>query len=99
MDFQWYRSLVQATFANTLEDILVKDLPYDGEAFRKALRTISPANNDKNTHGLSLPQLVTLNKLKYVEAFLDAFAANSSSSKGKKVFIAVIPNIALPPQD
>jgi hypothetical protein len=88
--------LVQATFSQNLEDILIKDIKYDCELYRKALKSINnAAGNDKNIkNAVALPFLATINKLKYVEVLLNSLSKKKESKSGKKaLFIAAIPNI------
>jgi hypothetical protein len=96
LDFQWYRSLVQATYSQNIEDILIKNIQYEIEAFKKALKSINggPANDKNIKPSGGLPYLITVNKLKYVEGHLNEFAKSKAIKTGKNaLFVAVVPNI------
>ena len=62
MDFQWYRSLVQATYNIGLEDIFVKNVKIDIDKYLHNIKLVNGGpSNDKNQQIAStpLPELVT----------------------------------------
>lgn len=73
----------------------MKNINYKWELFHSNLKRIhGSASNDKNQNSLPLYNLITQNKLKYIEALLDSLPRDKvAKTHSAQLFVAVVPNM------